>query len=98
MSLSNVHIFNFLVNKYKSSIIFRRFSQKKSLGLVLFSRDGRVTEKINIFLFAYHRHRHHQSCNHLVSFSLISRKIIAVIQPNWYPVLLKKIYEQLSTT
>ena len=32
-----------------SSIIFCRFSQKKSLGSVLFSRDGRVTGNIHIF-------------------------------------------------
>ena len=57
LALSSVHIFNFLVNKYKSSINFSRFSGKKILELVLFSRDVRVTKKINIFFWLRLKHQ-----------------------------------------
>ena len=41
---------DFSVNKYKCSIIFCRFSPK-SLGSVLFSRDGRLSANIHIYIF-----------------------------------------------
>ena len=47
-----MRISDFSVNKYKSSIFFVD-SHDKSLGLVLFSRDGRVTANIKFFLPNY---------------------------------------------
>ena len=44
-----MQISDFLVDKYKSSIFLFKVSQKKSLGLILFSRDGRVTTNIQFF-------------------------------------------------
>ena len=43
---------DFSVNKYKCSIIFCRFSPK-SLGSVLFSRDGRLSANIHIYIYIY---------------------------------------------
>ena len=43
---------DFSVNKYKCSIIFCRFSPK-SLGSVLFSRDGRLSANIHIYIYIF---------------------------------------------
>ena len=43
---------DFSVSKYKCSIIFCRFS-RKSLGSVLFSRDGRLSANIHIYIYIY---------------------------------------------
>ena len=43
-----MQISDFLVDKYKSSIMFRSFS-RKTLGSVPFSKDGRVTANTHIF-------------------------------------------------
>ena len=40
---------NLSVNKYKSSIIFCIIFPKKSLGLVLFSKDSRVAANMTYF-------------------------------------------------
>ena len=43
---------DFSVSKYKCSIIFFRFS-RKSLGSVLFSRDGRLSANIHIYIYIF---------------------------------------------
>ena len=47
-----MQISDFSVNRYKSSIMFcKLFLRKKSLGSVLFSRDGQVTANIHTSFF-----------------------------------------------